>query len=548
MDYIVRSLSCVVVIGLLAALTACSGDGLKCERSFQARESGGSAYWLDFDPLAPAQAPVHRSAEDVASYPGIEQDGFRVVAVDGRLDPAQPPQGLRIRVERECIVLELAESTEGDLYLYVFYDSGAVHPVEMSRGEALGEEYIFLAIPDGPGVVAVGTARIRSAGEPMVPAGEIVRLRFAEGSEVSRRAASVSSVPNDSKAAVEDLAVAVNPDATVSLSWTEMHPGDYDNNGKVEIADITPIAMMYGQDIETSDDPGRVDLVDGDRDEKVGISDITPLAMFYGTKITGYNVYRTLLDGPDEDPDIEDTGRWEYAEREGAEPPEQMPSALRDYADQNFRLPYTFRDETPEPGYYAYYVRPFSQESDDPNEGWHSNIAKTSQPTAMATLELEVTTDPPYFFVDSDVVVRVMLNDAALAFSVNTRFEYRSDILEFVSAEPSMDGFDPNVFYDADYGGDPLFVGARIGESLSDPENYDLVGFNATKRAPAPPVTGSGPIAFLTFHVIGGDGPYPEAFRFPQSTTNIWVWGEEYNVPLPGPQLGGPQLINITNE
>jgi len=543
-NHIWRPISYVAVACMLAGLLACSGNSLKGRSGVPEPEADETAYWLDFDPLAPSHTATPVSTEDIASYPGIAQGGFRVVAVGGQLEPVQPPEGLDIQVEGDSAVLELAEPAPGDLYLYLFYDSDAAHPAEMSPGDALGEDYIFLAVPVEAGAVAVGMARIRSTGEPMVPAGEIARLRFADGASTDERTA--SDAPNSRLAAVEDLAVAVNPDATVSLSWTEMHPGDYDNNGTVAIADITPIAMMYGEEFETSDDPGRVDLVDGDRSGKIEIADITPLAMFYGTEVTGYNVYRTLLTGPEEDADPEDAGRWTYAEREGADPPGQMPSALRDYSDQNFRLPYTFKDTTPEPGYYAYIVRPFSAEADDPNEGWYSNVAKTSQPTAMAALELEVTADPPFFFIDDEVIVRVVLNDAANAFSVNARFEYRSDILEFVSAEPALDGFDPNLFYDADFGGDPLFVGARIGPSVLDPDNYDLAGFNATKRWPAPTVMGSGPVAYFTFQVIGGDGPYSQAIRFPQSTTNIWVWGEEYNVPLPGPQTGEAQLINVS--
>lgn len=546
MNHILRPVSYIVVACMLVGLLACSGSGLKGRSSLLTPATSETAHWLNFDPLAQSHSATPVSTEDIASYPGIAQGAFRVVAVDAQLEPSQSPEGLSIQVEDDSVVLELAEPAAGDMYLYVFYAGDAVHPVEMSPGGALGEEYIFLAVPVETGAVAVGMARIRSAGEPMVPAGEIVRLRFADGAATNER--TVSTVPNRGDAAVEDLVVAVNPDATVSLSWTEMHPGDYDNNGTVTIADITPIAIMYGRPFnDPSDDPGRIDLVDGDRDGKVSIADITPLAIFYGTEVTGYNVYRTLLTGPDEDANAEDTERWVYAERQGANPPEQMPSAIRDSTPGvPFRLPYTFRDETPEPGYYAYHVRPFSTETDDPNEGWYSNVAKTSQPTAMATLELEVTADPPFFFVDDEVVVRVMLNDAANAFSVNARFEYRSDILEFVSAEPSLGGFDPNLFYDAGFGGDPLFVGARIGPSVLDPDNYDLAGFNATKRWPAPTVIGSGPVAYFTFLVIGGDGPYAQAIRFPQSTTNIWVWGEEYNVPLPGPQLGGAQLINVT--
>ena len=290
MNHILRPVSYIVAACMLVGLFACSGSGLKGKNGVPTPVTDETAYWLDFDPLAPSQTITQVSTEDIASYPGIEQGDYRVVAVGSRLEPAQPPEGLSVQVEDDSVVLELAQPAVGDLYLYVFYAGDSVHPAEMSSGEALGEDYIFLAVPVEAGAIAVGMARIRLAGEPMVPAGEIARLRFAEGATAGGRA--VSDVPNNSMAAVEDLVVAVNPDATVSLSWTEMHPGDYDNNGTVAIADITPIAMLYGQEYETSDEPGRVDLVDGDRNGKIEIADITPLAMFYGTEVTGYYTAR----------------------------------------------------------------------------------------------------------------------------------------------------------------------------------------------------------------------------------------------------------------
>lgn len=57
------------------------------------------------------------------------------------------------------------------------------------------------------------------------------------------------------------------------LTWLYRSPGDYDLSGKVGIADITPIAMHYGEDIITYPEATHID---GSLNGVVDIADITP--------------------------------------------------------------------------------------------------------------------------------------------------------------------------------------------------------------------------------------------------------------------------------
>lgn len=531
-----KSLAFAILLALVAAaLLSCGSRRLPLDFSLSAGSTASHAY-LGFDPLAPARETPHHPPDEIAGYPGIETDGYKLVAVDAGLLPATMPEGVHFQAEGSSVSLLADSGLTGDCYLYLFYPAAEQHPVAMEKGSALDDSDVFLAVDAGPGAIALGAARIRSA-SPALRAGEIASLEFAAGPAPQLR--SVCSAATHANNTVDNLIVSVNVDATVTLSWTEIHPGDYDNNGVANIADITPIAQMYGQGTGSSN-PGRVDLVDGSRNGKVGIEDVTPLAQNFGTEITGYVVYRTLLANADEVPLITDTGRWTQVEQAGG----GLPSAVRDFTGQDFRLPYTFIDSTPEPGYYGYYVRSYSRSTDSPSEGPPSNVARTSQPTGMAELILEVM-NGPFFELDGEVILRVWVDSGYNMFSVNARFEYNNDVLEFVEAVPFLDGYDANVLYDEAYGGDPLFLGDRVGASATDPDNYDLAAFNATKRYPALTVTGSGPVGYFTFKVIGGSGPITDAIRFPQSTTNIWIWGPQYNVPLPGPKLGTPVSINV---
>jgi len=531
-----KSLACAILFALtVAALFSCGSRKLPLDFS-PAAGSNDPYVYLGFDPLAPARETPHHPLDEIASYDGIEAGGYKLVAVDSDLQPAGIPEGVRVQVDGSSVSIIAGNGLYSDCYLYLFYPAAEQHPVAMDKGSALDERDVFVAVDAGPGAIAFGTARIRSEARSL-RTGEIASFEFASGPAPLARSVCTAATNDNNK--VENLVTSVNVDATVTLSWTEIHPGDYDNNGVVVIADITPVALMFNQNME-GPNPGRVDLVDGDRSGEVNIADITPLAINFGTGITGYVVYRTLLANADEVPLITDTGRWTQVEQAGG----GLPSAVRDFTGQDFRLPYTFLDSTPEPGYYGYYVRPYSQDTDTPNVGPASNVARTSQPTGMAELILEVM-NGPFFVLDGDVILRVWVDSGYNMFSVNARFEYNNSVLEFVDAVPFLDGYDANVLFDEANGGDPLFLGARIGASATDPDNYDLAAFNATKRYPALTVIGSGPAAYFTFRVIGGSGPVADAFRFPQSSTNIWIWGPQYNVPLPGPRLGTPVSINV---
>ncbi|MCD6283314.1 PKD domain-containing protein [bacterium] len=83
-----------------------------------------------------------------------------------------------------------------------------------------------------------------------------------------------------------------------NLTFFERVYGDYDFDGTVSIADLTPIAMYYGNKWHADweppqwDDPTdpHIDRI-SDHNGVIGITDITPIAMNFGKQIAGYNVY-----------------------------------------------------------------------------------------------------------------------------------------------------------------------------------------------------------------------------------------------------------------
>ncbi|MCB1186140.1 hypothetical protein KDL29_03145 [bacterium] len=130
---------------------------------------------------------------------------------------------------------------------------------------------------------------------------------------------SVASAPQGSGNAVFNLTAEPDdpdgpggqPPLSVELSWTARIVGDYDQNGEVGIADITPLGQFFKQSVAYDDpldhdgisfwpagDPlgdgkanWRSAAVDGDANGEINAADITPIAIHFGERIDGFNIY-----------------------------------------------------------------------------------------------------------------------------------------------------------------------------------------------------------------------------------------------------------------
>lgn len=89
--------------------------------------------------------------------------------------------------------------------------------------------------------------------------------------------------------------LSLNPD-THLLSWTYACQGDYDQNGEVNINDLTPIAVHYlASNGGGPFPPGSIEsVVDGDGNGEINIADLTPVGINFGAQVRSYNVYCSL--------------------------------------------------------------------------------------------------------------------------------------------------------------------------------------------------------------------------------------------------------------
>jgi hypothetical protein len=112
---------------------------------------------------------------------------------------------------------------------------------------------------------------------------ELVRqLRLRAGDKA------VLAAPSNIGCQVRDLSY---DSPTGMLTWTYANAGDYNLDGIVGVADITPLAAHFGA--STTDGVGDDALeawLDGNHNGVIDIGDITPLAMGFGSEVSIYSI------------------------------------------------------------------------------------------------------------------------------------------------------------------------------------------------------------------------------------------------------------------
>lgn len=291
----------------------------------------------------PDVAQMEREVYDPAR--SINRAGFSLFVLDewGEVSPAQ----------RDYYDFTVRTLMNGDTYLSVYArglkDSAAsmfvlkYNPDEWKVINALpgsfyggAKESLFLFINDYAGTLPFGLARVRPQDNGSISGdGLIAEISLSPGSAKGRR--TVAATAGLSSVVVEGFSLNHGGE-TVTLEWNDRLRGDYDNSGKVNIADITPLAVFFGG--HTGDGQGNDDaeaFIDANSDGNgvVSIADVTPIAVHFGASVTGYSIYRTVQGTPD-------TRKLLPHEIN----PEQPFSASRIVADKWQPAPYSYGDSS----------------------------------------------------------------------------------------------------------------------------------------------------------------------------------------------------------
>jgi hypothetical protein len=185
------------------------------------------------------------------------------------------------------------------LFCEVHYDAVRYCPVGVCPTSALGppEQLLQLAILDEPGTVHYAQMLTRPQQRTgFSGSGTLVRLRFAHHAAWSARRTSAPPVDEAARTRLRDRHPA-------TLCWYYTNPGDYNQDGLVNINDIAPLGKLYGD----SNTLGYFlcgsaqRQADGNDDGLISINDLTAIGRNWGNSaLGGYRVYESteLTDYP----------------------------------------------------------------------------------------------------------------------------------------------------------------------------------------------------------------------------------------------------------
>ena len=163
----------------------------------------------------------------------------------------------------------------GDAY----YGSSSRGQSNLSAVETQAERN-FLSLEDG-----LINERLRALAQ--ADAKIVAQLRQELEKSLSRnkinRFASTPPIMDGSR--VDDLTLADNGDGTYTLTWTYKNVGDYNQDGFVDIADITPIAEHFFEPTDSTNE-----WIDGNGDGIIDVADVGTLAENFFIECKGYSI------------------------------------------------------------------------------------------------------------------------------------------------------------------------------------------------------------------------------------------------------------------
>jgi len=149
----------------------------------------------------------------------------------------------------------------------------AASPSETTLDEALAE---LEALPTPEGVDASVFSGLKAALREALTAKGVSKI--------------VSKPPTGEANRVDDLELIDNGDGTYTLTWSYRNVGDYNQDGIVNISDLTPLAVHFNEPADETNE-----WIDGNQDGLINIQDITPLAANFFTTVEGYRLFESRL-------------------------------------------------------------------------------------------------------------------------------------------------------------------------------------------------------------------------------------------------------------
>ncbi|MEZ5337575.1 MAG: PKD domain-containing protein [bacterium] len=262
-----ESIRNILLIALLASLlSACGGRGSTSLPEAEVAASGLHASSAGMEVELSADSFIFGGkAEELGLVVSEQEDGSLLAEVS----------------------LERAEQLRA-VYFTIAYDTQHWHAVESAASAEFADpaELISLGVLDTAAGMHHGQLFVHpQAAEGFSGSGVVARVRFAPGALTQQR--SIAKAPQGPGSRSD---ISFSASSTIGLFWHYYNQGDYDQNGEVNISDLTPLGIHLKESGPWS--PASIQgVVDGDGNNEINLADITPIGANFGARISLYNLY-----------------------------------------------------------------------------------------------------------------------------------------------------------------------------------------------------------------------------------------------------------------
>lgn len=224
---------------------------------------------------------------------------FNLAVLDGSLyEQAQFSLAVDKRGDTAVVIVAVEEIRNlKAVYLELAFDAARYRPISVDSLGLLEQAGtpLVLSLTNAPGLVHYGEVLANWPDKPgFSGAGAIAEFRFETGPDadyarIDRRSSAVPASDQASHSLIYNAITGV-------FRWYYVNPGDYDQNGLVSVADLTPVGANFNA-MGPFDAKSALFVVDGDHNGLIGISDITPIGANFNNNIDSFAVYGSTEGG-----------------------------------------------------------------------------------------------------------------------------------------------------------------------------------------------------------------------------------------------------------
>lgn len=219
------------------------------------------------------------SLPETASAQSSAPAGMQLLQLDSLGQPLKSIAALQLREDQAGSFSLRLENASGGHSLYLeLQHAASPGAASVELAPALQQRALLISRNLDNERLQIGITMI-GEGQNLPVMTQLLSIGFS-GTDVPLREISAVAI-----SPVEDIFF-IEPDYN-TMHWTYYCNGDYDQNGIVNISDITPIGQHFGKDQQAASWL-QARVADGDKNRVVNISDITPIGVNFGTSIESF--------------------------------------------------------------------------------------------------------------------------------------------------------------------------------------------------------------------------------------------------------------------